>query len=202
MEKQKGEESVIVSLSTGLADKQTKPRRVPQKYMDQTVKEVINYLERVIERDGESNDVYLVTCVHDQMKGGRYVVKMNEQNVDPTDNFGKAVSKTTTVKDVGEAGESPIEYREVNMIITRVEEGGQYDKSKDSELKKEIISINPGKDIVVGIYSYDSGQKKLQISRRVATTTGQGGFRPIGRMTKDEIEKILPVINKLMKELD
>ena len=131
MEKQvlKGKEddiSVVVTLSTGLAIKRTTPRRVPQRYLDGPVKEVINYALRVIEQDGDSAETMLVANIQDQMASRQYVLKMNGNNVDPGMGFGKAVQTYTMIDDVGEGGQS-MKYREVNFIITKVEEGGIHE---------------------------------------------------------------------------
>lgn len=128
MEKQvlKGKEediSVVVTLSTGLAIKRTTPRRVPQRYLDGPVKEVVNYAMRVIEQDGVSDETTLIANIQDQMASRQYVLKMNGNNVNPEMNFGKAVQMHTMVDDVGESGQS-MKYREVNFIVTKVEEGG------------------------------------------------------------------------------
>ncbi len=56
--------------------------------------------------------------------------------------------------------------------------------------------------LTVGILSYNKGRKKLQITRQNINTEGQLRFVNLGRMTKEEIESILPLIQEALKYLD
>ena len=56
--------------------------------------------------------------------------------------------------------------------------------------------------IVVGIYSYNQGTKKLQITREAKTADGEFRFVRLGRMSKAEMEGILPLIQEGMKHMD
>lgn len=120
-----GDVIVLATLSTGLAIKRTKPHRVPQRYLDGPVKEVLNYLLRTIEQGGDTNESTLVANIQDHMASRQYVIKMNGNNVNPDSNFGKLVDSYTQVEDAAESGEESMRYREANFVITRVEEGGK-----------------------------------------------------------------------------
>jgi len=55
--------------------------------------------------------------------------------------------------------------------------------------------------IVVSVYSYNKGAKKLQISRETQNAEGETRFGKLGRMTKEEIEGILPLIQEAISKL-
>lgn len=124
-EKSLGEDiAILADLSTGLAIKKTKPRRIPHRYIDGPIKEVLNYLMRTIEKDGDADETMLVTNIQDHMSSRQYVIKVNGNNVSQSDNFGRIVEEFTSVEDVGSEGDS-MKYREVGIVVTRVEEGGE-----------------------------------------------------------------------------
>lgn len=50
--------------------------------------------------------------------------------------------------------------------------------------------------ITVSVYSYNNGEKKLQITRENMNAQGEMRFTKLGRMTKKEIENILPLIKE------
>lgn len=120
-----GEIAVVVNLSTGLALKRTKPRRVPQRYLDGPIKEVLSYLLRTIEQEGDDDEAILAANIQDHMSSRQYIVRMNGSNVNPDNNFGALVEKLTQVEDAGESEKGSMKYREVNLVVTRVEEGGK-----------------------------------------------------------------------------
>lgn len=55
--------------------------------------------------------------------------------------------------------------------------------------------------LTVSIFSYNQGQKKLQISRESRTANGDLKFAKLGRMTKEEITGILPLIQEAMQNM-
>jgi len=50
--------------------------------------------------------------------------------------------------------------------------------------------------ITVGVFSYNEGQKKLQISRENMNANEEWRFAKLGRMTKDEVQEVVPIIAK------
>jgi len=72
-----------------------------------------------------------------------------------------------------------------------------YDASMDEQLFSREWSNDFGK-IIVSIYSYNNGPKKLQISREIKGREGQQSFAKLGRLSKDEITGILPIIQEAM----
>jgi len=71
----------------------------------------------------------------------------------------------------------------------------KLDVSKFSETKDFEMSR-----ITVAIFSYNNGTPKLQISREDRNgNTGEWVFSKLGRMTKEEITAVLPLIEKAVK---
>ena len=74
-----------------------------------------------------------------------------------------------------------------------------FDKNLDKELFSEIVDFGRTK-ITVSVFSYNEGTPKLQLSRE--NQSGEDySFAKLGRLTKDEIEKILPLIEKAMESM-
>ncbi|MDD4202450.1 MAG: hypothetical protein PHQ52_03195 [Candidatus Omnitrophica bacterium] len=76
-----------------------------------------------------------------------------------------------------------------------------YDSSLDECLFAKTHETESNK-ITVSVYSYNKGQKKLQITRENKSADGQFRFTKLGRLVKEEIEAILPLIQEAMKLLD
>jgi predicted transcriptional regulator len=75
-----------------------------------------------------------------------------------------------------------------------------YDSSLDAQVFSRFFENDNGK-IAVSIYSYNSGPKKLQIVREVKDRNGEFSFAKLGRLTKDEIEGVLPLIQEAIKNM-
>ena len=72
-----------------------------------------------------------------------------------------------------------------------------YDSNLDAQLFSKAWDAENGR-IVVSVYSYNNGPKKLQIIREVKNRQGQSNFAKLGRLSKEEIEGILPLIQEAM----
>ena len=73
-----------------------------------------------------------------------------------------------------------------------------FDKSLDISLFSESVSFDTTK-ITVGVFSYNGGITKLQISREDANQNkGEYTFSKLGRMTKEEVQAVLPLIQKAL----
>ncbi|MBU4305435.1 MAG: hypothetical protein KJ893_07445 [Candidatus Omnitrophica bacterium] len=75
----------------------------------------------------------------------------------------------------------------------------------DPNLDKNLFSKSWETDLdrlTVSVYSYNNGQKKLQISRNSRDSQGEFKFAKLGRMTKPEVEAILPLIQEAVAHLD
>ncbi|OGW72440.1 MAG: hypothetical protein A2Y02_01315 [Omnitrophica bacterium GWA2_52_12] len=70
-----------------------------------------------------------------------------------------------------------------------------YDAKLDECLFSKPYEYEGGK-IIVSIYSYNKGMKKLQIARENINAEGESRFAKLGRMTKDEAVAVLPLIQE------
>jgi hypothetical protein len=76
-----------------------------------------------------------------------------------------------------------------------------YDSSLDESLYSKAWESDSGR-LTVSVFSYNNGQKKLQISRENRTGEGELRFAKMGRLTKDEAEAILPLMQEALKKMD
>ncbi len=72
-----------------------------------------------------------------------------------------------------------------------------YDSSLDDQMFSKFWENDTGK-IVVSVYSYNNGPHKLQITRELKGREGQPSFTKLGRLSKDELEGILPLIQEAL----
>ncbi|MBU0457626.1 MAG: hypothetical protein ABH824_04605 [Nanoarchaeota archaeon] len=75
-----------------------------------------------------------------------------------------------------------------------------FDKSLDKELFSEKVEFERSV-ITIAVMSYNEGVPKLQLSRENKNAAGELGFAKLGRMTKEEVEAVLPLIEKAKKYL-
>ncbi|MFH1783137.1 MAG: hypothetical protein ABH848_05930 [Candidatus Omnitrophota bacterium] len=75
----------------------------------------------------------------------------------------------------------------------------------DSNLDDKVFSKSWETDVErlsVSVYSYNKGPKKLQITRENRDAEGGFRFAKLGRMTKEEVVAILPLIQEAISNLD
>jgi len=73
-----------------------------------------------------------------------------------------------------------------------------FDKNLDKALFSETVSFETTK-ITVSVMSYNGGTPKLQISREdLNNSTGEYTFSKLGRMFKEEVEAVVPLIAKAL----
>ena len=70
-----------------------------------------------------------------------------------------------------------------------------YDSSLDESLFSKSWETESER-LTVSVYSYNKGTKKLQISRESKDREGNFRFAKMGRMTKEEIQAILPLLQE------
>ena len=75
-----------------------------------------------------------------------------------------------------------------------------YEKSLDVEVFKEMKEFD-GTRITVGLFSYNGGEKKLQVGRENQDASGEWRFSKLGRMTKDEAQAVIPVMTKAVENM-
>ena len=76
-----------------------------------------------------------------------------------------------------------------------------YDSSLDTQVFTRFWENDSGK-IVVSVYSYNNGPKKMQLVREVKDRNGEYSFAKLGRLTKEEAQGVLPLIQEALKAMD
>jgi hypothetical protein len=75
-----------------------------------------------------------------------------------------------------------------------------FDPSLDKELfSKKVEFANT--TIKVSVMSYNNGQPKLQLSRENARESGEVSFAKLGRLTKQEAEAVLPIMQEAISKM-
>jgi len=70
-----------------------------------------------------------------------------------------------------------------------------YNSSLDEQLFSKVWENETGR-IAVSVYSYNNGPKKLQIAREIKDRNGDFTFAKLGRLSKEELQGILPFIQE------
>lgn len=75
-----------------------------------------------------------------------------------------------------------------------------FDPNLDENKFSETLEFE-GSNIIVGVFSYNENPSKLQLSRERINADGQKSFAKLGRMTKEETEKVIPVMQKALEKM-
>lgn len=75
-----------------------------------------------------------------------------------------------------------------------------YEKDKDKNLFEKEIDLGGQYSIVIGVYQYEDGEPKLQMSRKQFSDSGHR-FIKLGRLSLDEVNHVLPVIEEAKKHM-
>jgi hypothetical protein len=75
-----------------------------------------------------------------------------------------------------------------------------FDKNLDKTLFSEEKELETTR-ITVGVFSYNGGEKKLQVSRENRNQNGEWSFAKLGRMNFEEVEFVLPIMKKALEEM-
>jgi hypothetical protein len=76
-----------------------------------------------------------------------------------------------------------------------------FDKSLDKELFKEEFDFEMTK-IAVSVFSYNDGTPKLQLGRQNRNpNSGDWMFSKLGRLTKEEAEKVYAAMGKALETM-
>lgn len=76
-----------------------------------------------------------------------------------------------------------------------------FDPALDKEIWSEDAQVAENMNIKVAVMSYNDGMAKLQISRQRVNKDGQPSFAKLGRMTLEEVEKVMPLMEKAKEHL-
>ena len=75
-----------------------------------------------------------------------------------------------------------------------------YDSSLDKKIFYETKEFDNTR-VTVGVFSYNNGENKLQLSRENMSQMDEWRFAKLGRMTKEEMEAILPLIQSALEKM-
>lgn len=75
-----------------------------------------------------------------------------------------------------------------------------YESKLDIESFSKAYETNKGR-IVISVRTYKNGPKKLQIAREVKNREGNYNYVHLGRLTKDEIAGILPIVQEALTNM-
>jgi ribonuclease PH len=75
-----------------------------------------------------------------------------------------------------------------------------YDQALDVSSFKESKEFGETR-ITVGVYSYNGGTSKLQLSRENQNQNEEWRFAKLGRMTKEEAQEIVPIMKKAIETM-
>ncbi len=76
-----------------------------------------------------------------------------------------------------------------------------YDRDLDEQLFAKSWETEDVR-LTVCIYSYNNGAKKIQINRENKNAQGEFRFAKLGRVSKEEMEGILPLLQEALKAMD
>ena len=76
-----------------------------------------------------------------------------------------------------------------------------YDSSLDECIFSKAHETDFDK-ITVSVQSYNKGAKKLQITRQNKTQDGELRYTKLGRMTKAEVEAVMPLMQESLQYMD
>lgn len=76
-----------------------------------------------------------------------------------------------------------------------------FDPNLDEKLFSKTLEFE-GSNIVVAVHSYNEGTKKLQLSRERVKVDGGTSFAKLGRMMKDEVEKVIPAMQEAIEHMN
>ncbi len=76
-----------------------------------------------------------------------------------------------------------------------------YDPNLDNKIYSETREFE-GTRITVGIFSYNEGEKKMQLSRENNTQGDEWRYAKLGRLNKREAETIVPLMQEALSHME
>ena len=77
-----------------------------------------------------------------------------------------------------------------------------YDLDKDKCIAEVgEFESKQGSVVRVGIWSYAGGTPKVGLTRGHISRSGRERIGPIGRLTKEELERVLPLLQSALEQL-
>jgi hypothetical protein len=75
-----------------------------------------------------------------------------------------------------------------------------YDQTLDVSSFKETKEFQDTR-ITVGVFSYNNGAKKLQLTRETRNQNEEWRFAKLGRLTKEEAQEIIPIMTRALETM-
>ena len=75
-----------------------------------------------------------------------------------------------------------------------------YDQTLDVSTFKETKEFGETR-ITVGVFSYNEGTKKLQLSRENLGQAEEWRFSKLGRLTKEEAQEVVPIMMRAVETM-
>lgn len=75
-----------------------------------------------------------------------------------------------------------------------------YDSNLDNQLFTKVVETEGGR-VTVSVYTYNNGPLKLQIVRENKDEEGNFRFAKLGRLSKSEVQDLLPIINEALEHM-
>lgn len=75
-----------------------------------------------------------------------------------------------------------------------------YDSNLDKQISSKVFETEGGR-VTVAVYSYNNGPNKLHLGRETKDAQGNYRFAKLGRLTKEELEGILPLIQETLSSM-
>lgn len=76
-----------------------------------------------------------------------------------------------------------------------------YDPEKDKLIWSVSLDGDKKSKIFLSIHQYGDAQPKLGLAKKFFTREGEEKFKKLGRLTKEEVEKILGVLPTVIEKL-
>lgn len=77
-----------------------------------------------------------------------------------------------------------------------------YDPNKDETINEFSVEGDKNTEIVLELKSYDNSPVKLALSKRWFSKDGdKSGFKKLGRLNKDEVERVLEILPTVLGEM-
>jgi hypothetical protein len=75
-----------------------------------------------------------------------------------------------------------------------------FDQSKDHVLWEDSVGGDKNTEVVVAVRQYEGSDPKVQISRRYFTQGGEGKFKKLGRLSKDELKNLIEFLPTVLEQ--
>jgi hypothetical protein len=86
------------------------------------------------------------------------------------------------------------------FIFKGVSKMAGFNKSLDKQMFSESVELGNSR-MTIAVFSYNNGVPKVQITRENKTAGGEYSFAKLGRMSKDELTTIMPLLQNALDSI-